>query len=470
MRLKGKYIGFGALAVASVFLFDPNIAILDLLPDFIAYIMIVSALLPLSYICPKLEVAVSKFALAAVVSGARFIALFPVFGMSNQSERPMMILLVSFSFAVVELLFTVPAWTAFFDGMLYLSERTGAMAVYKIRHGRSTVNGWAKTLTIAWIFIKPMLAVLPEFSALTDGGYDDTIFNWYEYIGLFRKLGFMFGLVVGMLWLAAIERYWHTICVDGEFISALKRKYSEEISEDDIRFTKQRIKVAFVFLAVAFLLEIDFMIDYNNVIPDVLPAIAFILFFASLKKTYPKWRTGFFASLIYLGCAAVSEGLEYSFNAKYFNAMVWQSEAEKNAFVIRFAFVIIASAVFVAVTALSVKALRYIISEHAGYISRNSSEEYRDAKLGEIRRYLNGWCTAVLVLAVICAVGACIGDVIVTLNSSIYDRLGVLSEFMRTLSTVWWIINAMLCAINFIVVMKTEAEISDEIESRYMLD
>ena len=76
---------------------------------------------------------------------------------------------------------------------------------------------------------------------------------------------------------------------------------------------------------------------------------------------------------------------------------------------------------------------------------------------------------AVKVMTVICAVGFCIGDVIVTLNSSIYDSLGIASGVMRTLSSVWWIISALLCFVNFILVLKAESEIESEIESRYML-
>ena len=73
-------------------------------------------------------------------------------------------------------------------------------------------------------------------------------------------------------------------------------------------------------------------------------------------------------------------------------------------------------------------------------------------------------------IAAICAVSFCIGDAIITMNSSIYDSLGIISGAMRSLSEVWWIISALLCLVNFIVVLKAESEISAEIESRYMLD
>ena len=72
-------------------------------------------------------------------------------------------------------------------------------------------------------------------------------------------------------------------------------------------------------------------------------------------------------------------------------------------------------------------------------------------------------------MSVVCAVSFCIGDAIVTLNSSIFDKLGVVSGVARTLSNVWWIISAVLCLVNFILVLKTESEIKAEVDSRYML-
>lgn len=463
-------MGFGMLAVAAVFLFNPDVAMFDVLPDFIAYILIVAGITQMSYICPHIENARVRFSWAAVVATAKFVSLFLVFGMSNQNERPVVILLTVFSFAVIELILLVPAWCSLFEGILYLGSRTGAMAPYRSKRGRFTMTGVAKAFTLAFVLIKPTAAVLPEFSALTMGGFDETKFNWYDYIGLLREFGIFFCLIAGIVWFVIIERYFLRLKNDAEFVPAIRRKYDEEVSPNDSRFIKRRIGVAFALLAAAFFFEIDIMLEYNNIIPDALAALCFMGYFLMLRGgLFPQWKIGVALSGAYAVISGVSDWLQYDFNSKYFNALVWQSNTVRNAFVTRYAFVFISSAVFVAVAFFAARAMKHIVYCHAGFIAENSGEEFRNAKLAEIRGYLYRWINAVQVMAVVCAVGACVGDAIITMNSSIYDRLGIMSGAVRTLSNVWWIISALLCLVNFILVLKTEAEVESEIESRYML-
>ncbi len=469
MKEKKDSMGFILLAIAPLFLFNPDLAVIDVLPDFIGYILIAAALTKLSFICPQIETSRTWFWRAAIVGIAKTASIFFLFGISSQNERPVAILLSTFSFAVVELILLVPAWGRLWDGLLYLGSRTGAMAPYSSRRGRATVTGVAKGATVFFIFFKPLCAVLPEFASLSMGGYDDSSFNWYEFIGLFREIGIMLALIAGIAWLVFIERYFAFLRKDGEFIPTLRKKYDDEILPGDIRFTKRRINIAFALLAAAFFLEIDLLLESNNIIPDVLAALCFVGFFVTIAKLYPQWKIGAGVSAVYTVAAGVNEWLEFSFNNKYFNASVWQHSEVLEAFLVRYASVIVSSVLFAAVAVIACRAQRVIIHDHAGFIAENSSREFRDAKLGEIRRYLGRWVTSVTVMSVVCTVSFCIGDAIVTLNSSIYDRLGVVSGAARTLSDVWWIISAVLCLVNFILVLKTESEIKAEVDSRYML-
>ncbi len=468
MKRKGNNMGFAMLALASVFLFNPDVAIFDIFPDFIAYILIFFAITRMSYICPKIEDIRPKFMWAAAVSAAKFFSMFLTFSISSPNEQPMILLLAAFVFAVIELILLVPAWNGLFDGLGYLGERTGAMVTHKSKRGRVTITGFAKTVTVVFLFVRAACAVVPEFASLSLGGYDETKFDWYEFIGLFRDAGILIGLAAGIFWLIVIERYWRRLSRDAEFIPALQKKYNNEISPDDIRFTKRRINMAFTMLAAAFLLEIDIIIENNNVIPDALAAVAFLLFFVTLSGIYSKWKIGAAVSGAYVIAAGVSDWLQFNFNEHYFNASVWTSSDARGAFWVRYSFTIISSALYVAVVVLVMAALRQVIHDHAGFIAENSPAEFREAKLIEIRKYLEKWVKAVGVVSLICAVGFCIGDIVVTYNSSISAFEGI-AGLLRTLSDVWWIFSALLCLINFIIVLKTESEIRTEIESRYML-
>jgi len=47
-------MGFGCIAAGMLFLFNPNINVIDILPDFIGYILIYHGLFRMSYSTPKL--------------------------------------------------------------------------------------------------------------------------------------------------------------------------------------------------------------------------------------------------------------------------------------------------------------------------------------------------------------------------------------------------------------------------------
>lgn len=469
-RIKNRSMGFWALVVAPFALFNPDMAIVDILPDFIGYFLIAFGITSLSYICPQIEAARPRFYFAAIVELAKLIAVFLIFGLANQNERPVMILLAVFAFAVVELIILIPAWNSFFDGLLYLGTRTGAMAPYSSRRGRVTITGFTKAVTCVFLFFKPLCAVLPEFASLTYGGFDETKFDWYEFIGLFREFGIMFSAIMGVFWLIVIERYFIRLKNNKDYIPALRAKYYSEVLPGDIRFIKRRIKMAFVFLAVAFFFEIDFMLEYNNVIPDALAALCFTAFFAVLGRGLYRYRNiALSVSIVYAISAGIGDWLQYDFNDKYFNALVWQSREVRSAFFLRYTFVIISSVLFVVVTCFATHALKQIVCDHAGFIAENTDGAFAEDKLSEIRRYLYRYINIVVVMAVVCAVSFCVGDIIITLNSSIYESVGVISETLRTLSSVWWIISSALCLVNFTIVLKTNSEIYAEIESRYML-
>ena len=77
MKKEKRGIRFGYFAIASVFLFNPMIATIDVLPDFIGYLLICSALSGLceinehfwearSYFNKLLYISVAKFALSSI--------------------------------------------------------------------------------------------------------------------------------------------------------------------------------------------------------------------------------------------------------------------------------------------------------------------------------------------------------------------------------------------------------------------
>ena len=68
-------IPWGLMALAFVFLFNPNISVLDVLPDFFGYIILSLALLKVSMLCEGLAEARRAFERLILVDGAKILAM-----------------------------------------------------------------------------------------------------------------------------------------------------------------------------------------------------------------------------------------------------------------------------------------------------------------------------------------------------------------------------------------------------------
>ena len=92
----GKYMGLGAAVASAVFLFNPDIALIDIFPDFIGYLLLTLSLRFVRDLSPHFENAWKRFRLLTLVTVAKFIALFWVMGvLTNALEKPTMLLLLS---------------------------------------------------------------------------------------------------------------------------------------------------------------------------------------------------------------------------------------------------------------------------------------------------------------------------------------------------------------------------------------
>ena len=141
---KKSIVGWWQLSVALVFLFNPNVGLVDFLPDFIGYMLLCRALSRLSLIDDRMDDAHRLLRRMVYITVARFSALFVTFGFVPYSDRATMMLLLSFVFDVMELYTVIPALLKLSDGILYLSERHGGEAAYYIpakRRSRKTHFG-----------------------------------------------------------------------------------------------------------------------------------------------------------------------------------------------------------------------------------------------------------------------------------------------------------------------------------------
>jgi hypothetical protein len=119
----GKYFGLGAAMAAFCFLFNPDMAIVDVLPDVVGYILLTFALRYMRDLSPHFENAWRKFRILALMTSFKTLSLLWVFGgLTSAQERPMMMLLLSFCFCICELIWGIPAWRSLIEGFILHSQ------------------------------------------------------------------------------------------------------------------------------------------------------------------------------------------------------------------------------------------------------------------------------------------------------------------------------------------------------------
>lgn len=313
-----KNLGLGFIIAAFPFLFNPDIAIIDVLPDVIGYCFMLIGLSELSLINDKIRDASSYFAKAAVCSLVKILLVFILFGLVTEPEMPVSMLLFSFVMSLLDLIFLIPAYRNLFGGLIYLGERHGGAYVLKCRaNGRRSTTEKMCSFTIAFVIIKAVSPVLPELTSLLDYENTTSLVNYYDFINLYRIAAFALMLVIGLIWLVRVSCYFASLRRDREFVDSLVMKYREEIVPDRAYFVKKHVSHISVLLSVAAAFTVHLYFDSYNLIPGVICAVLFGIAAVFLREYTKRSRYLLAASVLLFVSSSVLEFFRISFFGNY---------------------------------------------------------------------------------------------------------------------------------------------------------
>lgn len=293
----------GYILAGMVFLFNPHINIIDVLPDVIGYILILEGLFKISDLERNLLSARKRFVKLAWLSAVKFscILLTPIFDET-------LYLIFTFCFGILEMMWMIPAFIDLFAGIAFLEERhtqhrtrfdperkprfggvtdktdfsdgrvyfevyaqnkenasypadeelvffeNGAVRVCASYEGflakdeKKTpyyyASDEARVLSVIFVIVRALCACLPEMTALmaTGDGYVHS-----HYVNNFSGLRILLSavlaavsLAVGIAWLVKMIRYFRTFMQDAPFLSALSAKYDAEVLPNKPLWVKRR--------------------------------------------------------------------------------------------------------------------------------------------------------------------------------------------------------------------------------------
>ena len=268
---------FSLIFAGLIFIFSPDIALFDFLPDVIGWFLITLGITPLADIELRAEDAKALSLRMMLFSAVKLaVSLFTFrFGTADM-------LLVTFSYGVVEIITVIPFVTNLFTALDYSAMRIGPSL------NSDKING-IKWYMYIFFVIKNLLAFLPATTALFDTeatgnlSADTWFVDFQAAMRVFMVFAFMLSFVVFLVSAFYVGAFFVSVIKNKELKENMKKhRFEEVLSKPDIMTVKNTSFVLTFFMG-AVLFFFDFYIDAT----DMLPTFAgfFLVFTASLFMT-----------------------------------------------------------------------------------------------------------------------------------------------------------------------------------------
>lgn len=372
------------LIIAFIFLSNPLISNVDVLPDLVGYILIMIMLSKHTYYDTAAKSAYKCTRNVALVSLAKLLSVY----LSTMAVDDTVSLLFSFTFFTLELVFGIPFLLKIFEYSSHRALKIGNSGALKIADG-------VKIAAIVLFALRLLLATAPDFILLTAG---DPLSSYHNDLSSFRPvlilLSVLLSSVITLVWIP-LEAYFFAVAFNKREAEDARLELNERLSNKELQFNLSLQKKMLVLLSVLSIFVFEIRIDnidifFNSVLP-----LAFIAFYVFLIiKKYVKFDKIFFAllsvTILQLIFNIVVKLMTRSFFEEYSLASVLKiSQAETKYFAI-LPFIIISQVLFSVSIALSmmllIRSARGTLSEYIGTCLPSADREYTVAEFNKRSR------------------------------------------------------------------------------------
>ena len=293
-----KSMGIMLIAMGMFFLINPIVNIIDVIPDFIGYILIVCGLDRLADMEDHFASAKKSFVLLAVMSAVKTAAclLLPFIDAT-------FIILLSFVFAVGEAVCFIPAMVSLFGGFHYYGLRLESHACYGIYKNttKKDENGnrvkfFAKVhssdsvlaFSIIAFIVRAASYFMPQLPTLVTNSSSGVInaqqVDWVYFMPHLYVLCGVISLAVSLPWAFRFRKYIKGIAEDKDLMAVLEKNYDENIAHDECHFAEKKTVAVWLLTAIAAVFCFSIYIDYVNWLPGGVAGIVFAVAAILLKN------------------------------------------------------------------------------------------------------------------------------------------------------------------------------------------
>lgn len=271
-------MGFGLICAGLVFLFNPNINIIDILPDFIGLWLVCAGLTKLAQINADLMEARGFFFKLSIVELAKFFSILLI-----SSQDPTRYLLLSFVFGVIECILFTLSVRSFFIGLENIGMRFSSktvLATYKKKKGAVTadVSTRLRKYMLIFFYLRTVFAMLPEFTELQSSSViSSNRMPLSQFKGVFYGLAVIIVFVLGIIYIFRVTKFFKGCQRDTAFINSLRDSYDKFLVINKNYQVSRVMKLVLILYAGAAALTYNPTDDGLIKIPLVLCGIVLII-------------------------------------------------------------------------------------------------------------------------------------------------------------------------------------------------
>lgn len=464
-------MGFALIIAGLFFLLDPSIVIIDILPDFIGYFLIILGMNRLSVLNSSMSDAKGYVCRLFAVSLVK-VPCALIYITEASSPKQSWGLLFAMIFGFVETFYSLKAITAFFDALEDLSVSDDRVSTSTPALARQSQT---RAMCIVFAWASAILPALPELTTLTSSEYGvvtgNGILSLANYKTAFTVFAAIIGLVLGIYWFVVAARYIRGIKKDVVFYTALCEKV--EHNELELRNTRE-IKAINGFLSlsfIGFLLCLEVKLDGINYLPHTLFASLFLIALIFFSKNYEKAKKAILPTAVYAGVSATSWGYTVWFILSFFGDFLNDSEeglsfsmssvletyiSKSFPMLYKFIGMCIASAVDALFFTIFLWMLRKlflaIISDHAGGTYTADGHLIGERELEATQRSLRKNTDLLFIIGTISALS------------------GVVATALTTIFPGWWMADAAIRLAFVAVGLKLVYSLKDALKDRYQIE
>ena len=339
---KTKY--YSLIVFCLVLLFNPNLNVIDIFPDFIAYFILAKLFEKPADSAPYFEEARTGFIRLGFLNLAKIGGLFIIISeRSHNSFNNDIIPLVSFVFAVCELILMLMAIRNIFDALFRLGERSDAAALIRpfptTRRGKYEMPPeMLRSFTYLFAICKCVVYFLPDVFLLTrtnDSPGGTQIITISKYYPIILLISQFIGIIVGILWLSRMLKYIRSIRKEGKFLTVIAEICKDNETQYEQKSSLRRTKFGFTLLFIASILSFELsFIDLNeiNILPHFIYAILLTSALHKITANYDSHSSIIISGGAYTLTAILFYIFQFSFLSKYGYMDLVTSEAARDAY------------------------------------------------------------------------------------------------------------------------------------------